>query len=499
MSASSSRRTGVLLHPTSLPSLTGVGEIGPQARLFVDWLHESHVQTWQILPLVPVGSGYSPYSSGSAFATNPLLISLEDLLDQKLITNAELQRCQGRSPDRVDYEQIIQKKMPVLRQAALRWLEHYQDHPPQAWIDFQAKQSHWLEETALFYHLTDVYQSPWWKWPSKVQTRDAETLSDLKERYQQEIEVFKVIQFFFEQQWQSLRSYCQSRQISLIGDLPIYVDHHSADVWMNQDIFNLVDSLPTHVSGVPPDAFSETGQLWGNPIYNWPLLKEQDYQWWIKRFERVFELTDCVRVDHFRAFSAYWQVAYGSKDAQIGEWVEGPKMDFFNVLSRHFGDLPIIAEDLGLIDQPVIDLMQNTGLPGMKVLQFAFGAGNSNAYLPHHHTPNSIVYTGTHDNDTTRGWWSTLDEFTRDHVRRYLGVDGHDLTWDLIRVALSSVSELAVIPLQDLLNLGSDTRMNTPGLGEGNWRWRVRQDAFNPSVSKRLKELIELYNRKRND
>jgi 4-alpha-glucanotransferase len=497
MMSFSPRRAGILLHPTSLPSSTGIGEIGPEARLFADWLFDSQVQVWQILPLVPVGSGHSPYSSGSAFATNPLLISLDDLKSEGWVTDQEISQCTGHSPDRVDYDLMIQQKTTVLRQAALRWKTHQNQNPSEEWIQFQAKQADWIEDTALFYHLTHVHQAPWWTWPTKVKNRAPSTIKHLKEKYQIEIEIFKIIQFFFEKQWQSLRNYCSQRQISIVGDLPIYVDHHSADVWMNQNLFCLVDGLPTYVSGVPPDAFSETGQLWGNPIYRWDILKEQDYQWWIRRFERVFELTDCVRVDHFRAFSAYWQVPYGAKDACGGEWIDGPKMDFFNIVAHHFGTLPIIAEDLGMIDQPVLDLIEKTGLPGMKVLHFAFGDGPNNAYLPHRHTVDCVVYTGTHDNDTTRGWWGTLDEPTRDHIRRYIGVDGHDLTWDLIRVALASVSQLAVIPLQDLLNLGNDTRMNTPGVGEGNWRWRVRHNAFNTSVSQRLKELITLYNRHR--
>ena len=492
------RRAGVLLHPTSLPSSTGIGEIGSEAYPFIDWLQQAQVSTWQILPLVPVGSGYSPYSSWSASAGNSLLISIKDLVTDGYLPTNTLSFGVPNSIDWVHFEAITQPKEKLLQQAAESFLnqEHHL-HPD--FQNFLSSQAYWLSDAALFHSIRQIQQQPWWMWPDHLRTRQADALEQWQNDYAHEILCFKVIQFFFQQQWLKLKAYCEQCQIEILGDLPIYVDHNSVDVWAYQHLFDLDEQgMPHAVSGVPPDAFSATGQLWGNPIYNWEQMKDESYQWWIQRLQRALMLTHKVRIDHFRAFASYWKVPYGQPDARNGEWVLGPGMEFFEVVQKHFKDLPFIAEDLGLIDQPVRDLLQASQLPGMKVLQFAFGEGEDNIYLPHRHHDKSVVYTGTHDNDTTLGWWENSDQEIQDHVRRYLAVDGHDIVWDLIRSSMKSVAYLAVIPMQDLLTLGSSTRMNTPSKTAGNWRWRVRTEAFNESVGGRLKDLIDLYGRNPN-
>lgn len=490
------RRAGVLLHPTSLPSSTGIGEIGSEAYSFIDWLHSAQVGTWQILPLVPAGSGYSPYSSWSSCAGNSLLISIKDLISDGWLPESAAQECIQTSIDWVYFEKVSQQKKHLLDQASNSFIQQ-QAHLTPAFQEFLQQEKYWLDDAALFYVIGQVHDNiPWWNWPEEIRTCTTKALTQWRREYADQILAFKVVQFFFQYQWQALKSYCEVYDIEIIGDLPIYVDHNSVDVWANQHLFQLSDEgIPLAVSGVPPDAFSETGQLWGNPLYDWQQMDQDSYKWWVNRLQRAVSLTHRVRIDHFRAFAFYWKVDYGHSDARQGEWVQGPGMKIFDILREHFTDLPFIAEDLGLIDQPVRDLLDASGLPGMKVLQFAFGEGKDNVYLPHRHIEKSIVYTGTHDNDTSLGWWAQSNFEIQDHARRYLAVDGHDIVWDLIRVAMRSVAHLSVIPMQDLLTLGSSTRMNTPSEGEGNWRWRVRKEAFNESVASRLRDLIYLYGR----
>ena len=492
---SNTRSAGILLHPTSLPSNTGIGEIGPHARRFVTWLADTGVKLWQVLPIVPPGSGHSPYSSWSAFAGSPLLISLEDLCSEGWLTQSEVDAIEVRSIDWVHYQVVKEQKMPLLERAATRFIEAGEcESAP--YITFTQRCANWLTDAATFTALDQSLEGPWWDWPTPLRTYKKSAVRKAVDQFQKEIRIFKVLQYFFDQQWSHLRRVCDEHGVQLIGDLPIYVDHHSADVWANQSLFALDGSgKPSVVAGVPPDAFSDTGQLWGNPIYDWTYSRETQHQWWVERLSRAFELTHSVRIDHFRAFSEYWEVPYGEADARTGSWVKGPGIDFFNVLREKLSDLPVIAEDLGMIDQAVHDLVEATGFPGMKVLQFAFGSGNNNLYLPHNHTLNSVVYTGTHDNDTTLGWWKDSSDYTKHHIRSYLGVDGHDIVWDIIRIALSSVAQWAIVPMQDLLTLSSETRMNRPSVAHGNWRWRVREEAFNHSIASRFKELIELYNR----
>lgn len=398
--------------------------------------------------------------------------------------------------DHVDYDSIRAYKEPLLAEAAQHFLRLGGESDP-LFKSFIKRERAWLEDAALFYVLTEVNDhAPWWRWPQPIKGRRPDALESVRRARAQELLIFKVIQFFFDTQWRALKAYAEAHDVKIIGDLPIYIDHNSADVWTHPDLFQLdEEGRPLVVSGVPPDTFSETGQLWGNPIYDWSAFKETGYRWWADRLRRALELTHSVRVDHFRAFSAYWEVPYGSKDARVGQWVQGPGVAFFEQMRETLGALPMIAEDLGLIDQAVTDLVEDVGLPGMKVLQFAFGEDADQLYLPHHHKRDSVIYTGTHDNDTTLGWWESADEQVKNHVRRYFGVDGHDIVWDLIRATLRSVGHLAVLPMQDILTLGSEARMNRPSLFEGNWRWRMRAEALNLNMAHRLKDLILLYDR----
>ena len=502
------RRQGVLLHITSLPSPEGIGGIGAEAHQFLRWLHRAGSSAWQILPTVPIGAGHSPYSSSSAFAGNPLLISVCTLKEEGWLTASELEEYLNEAAhwglDEVQYETVKHVKTDLLNLAADRFLEQRGITDPEV-IAFQSAEESWLNDAALFDAISQKLDSPWWTWPITLRDRQDQTIVQARQRFTQEINRFIILQFWFQKQWDQLRSTADQVHVELIGDVPIYVDHNSADVWANPQLFALQSTgEPKAVAGVPPDAFSETGQLWGSPLYSWDHHEETGYHWWSQRLSRALRLTHRVRIDHFRAFAAYWSVPYGSTDARGGEWIDGPGVRIFealeNSLPRLAGEteLPLIAEDLGLIDEPVRDLLRATRLPGMKVLQFAFDGDQLNDYLPHNYsTTRSVVYTGTHDNQTTRGWWEGLDERTQDQVRRYCACAGHpsELSWDLIRLAFMSIAELAIIPLQDLLALGDDARMNKPSQPEGNWAWRVRLEALNEEVSQRLRELSYRYGR----
>lgn len=500
------RRAGVLLHPTSLPGPLWVGDLGPSARAFVRWLAASGGSVWQVLPLVPPDEGGSPYSSRSAFAASPLLISLEDLRAEGLLTAEELEgatrgfseRVGGAEGalDRVDLATAREVHLPLVRRAASRFL-HKRTASDPALRAFIEREGAWLEEAALFEALRSSHAGePWWRWPEPLAAREPAALARARETLAGEVLLYQVTQHLFDAQWGRLRSEAEGLGVRLMGDLPIYVDLNSADVWASQRLFALGDDrAPTAVAGVPPDAFSATGQLWGNPLYRWDEMARDGYAWWVARLRRALALTHEVRIDHFRAFSAYWEVPRGAVDARGGRWVEGPGAGLFEALARALGPLPIVAEDLGVIDEPVRALVEAVGCPGMRVLQFAFDGDPLNAYLPHNHTRRSVVYTGTHDNNTTRGWWAELEGAARSQVQRYLGVSGDDIAWDLTRAALASTADLAVIPLQDLLSLGADARMNTPGVAGGSWGWRVRSEALNEGVGGRLRELCVSYGR----
>ncbi len=473
------RSTGVLLHASSLPGPEGIGTLGAEARRFVDWLQSAGVTWWQVLPLVPPGAGFSPYSSAAAFAGSPWLI---DLADAGV-------RSEGAWTRHVDVEAMQAHKKPLLAEAG-RTL-------PSSQLDAFARKNPWAEEAALFFATKEAHGgAAWWLWPTPLRDREPEALAKARKDYASSVNQVLAEQFLFAKQWQALREYAHARGVLMFGDIPIYVDADSADVWAHRSEFQLDETGTPHaVAGVPPDYFSATGQLWGNPLYDWQKMATNKHAWWTSRFKRALELYDLVRIDHFRGLAAYWAVPLGAPDARTGEWRQGPGRALFDDARRELGDLPIVAEDLGKIDAEVRALRDALGFPGMRILQFAFGEDASHAFLPHNYPSNCVTYTGTHDNDTTLGWWKSTSEHIRDHVRLYLGRDGHDAVWDLIRAALASTANTAIFPMQDLLTLGSEARMNLPSLAEGNWLWRVSSDAFSPALADRLRSLSKLYGR----
>ncbi|MBU1411718.1 MAG: 4-alpha-glucanotransferase [Deltaproteobacteria bacterium HGW-Deltaproteobacteria-22] len=486
------RKAGILLHPTSLPGPHGIGDMGPMAHRFVRWLAEAGARVWQVLPLVPPGAGYSPYATCAALASNPLLISLDWLQEDGLLPD-RLPTPPPFSPDRVDFEGAGAYKMPLLKVAAAAVACHETLGP--ALVEFR-REAEWIEDAALFLVLHRRFDRAWWDWEAPLRDRQPQALASAREAHREEIDLEIALQFLFDRQWKELRQQANSLGILIMGDVPIYVDQDSVDTWMHRDQFLYgPDGMADPVAGVPPDYFSETGQLWGNPIYNWTRMGDDQFGWWKSRLRRALHLFDLVRLDHFRGFSAYWAVPRDSADARPGEWFPGPGVEFFAELAREFGELPLVAEDLGDIDDDVIELRDRFGLPGMKILQFAFGDGSDHPFLPHNFPEHCVVYTGTHDNDTTLGWWLSAGPGIQDHARRYLAVAGHDIVWDLIRCALFSVARTAIFPMQDLLSLATDARMNVPGIADKNWAWRVRADAFNTSVSSRFFELVSLSGR----
>lgn len=488
------RTAGVLLHPTSLPGPHGIGELGADARTFVDWLADSGVRRWQVLPLVPPGAGNSPYATPAALAMDPRLIDVRELVGDGLLETVPPPPRLG--PDRADFDASAAFKAPLYRAATQRLLAD-PAHPLAAQLAAFRASSAWLGDASLFLALRGAYRgAPWWTWPAPLRDRDPQALAEAGRQHAQAVDHEAALQFLVARQWGAIRAHAHARGVAVIGDLPIYVDRDSADVWAAREQFQLdASGSPLAVAGVPPDYFSETGQLWGNPLYDWAQMARDGYAFWRQRLQRTFEQVDIVRIDHFRAFAAYWEVPAGAPDARGGRWVQGPGVALFDALQASIGDSPIIAEDLGVAGPEVHALLDAVGFPGMKVLHFAFGGGAGNAYLPHHHVANCVVYTGTHDNDTTVGWWEQADEAVRDHVRRYLRTDGSDIADVLCRAALGSVAHTAVVPLQDVLGLGGDARMNLPGLAEGNWGWRVRGEAFNPATAQGLRALIALYDR----
>jgi len=491
------RRAGLLLHPTSLPGPFGVGDLGPGAESFLDWAVTAGVGLWQVLPLTAPGEGNSPYTALSAFAGNPLLISPERLIEDRLLSPAALEHVPQFPADRVDFPAVGRWKEGLLREAWAR----FRRRGPAAQRDrhrvFAADDRHtWLGDWELYSALKARHGGlPWHAWPAPLARRDPAALDAARDELVAETGYHRFVQFVFFSQWGRLRGAAAQRGIRLLGDLPIYVAHDSADVWANQELFDLdKKGMPRHVAGVPPDYFSQTGQLWGNPLYRWDRMAADGYRWWIDRLRGSLELTDLVRVDHFRAFASYWQVPAGAATAAAGTWVPGPGQAFFTALRGGLGGLPIVAEDLGVITADVDALRESARLPGMKVLQFAFDEEDS-LHLPHHHPERSVVYTGTHDNDTTLGWYGTLDRTARERFAEYLGRDGEGAHWQLIRAAYTSTSELAVVPMQDVLGLGSDARMNVPGRAEGNWSWRVPPGEPRGDLPERLRRLARVSGR----
>ena len=495
------RSCGVLLHITSLPSPYGVGDLGAWAYRFADFLAETKQGFWQILPLNPTDPalGNSPYYSPSAFANNTMLINPDLIVQNGLLEKNDIESIPSLLNERVDYRNATPYKKKLFYKTYERFKENRSNN--YGYEKFCLENSYWLEDYALFVVLKEHFHGQVWsEWPREIRDRKPESLQILKEQHQDRIGLEKFLQYVFYQQWTSFKKYCNNKGIQIIGDMPIYVCYDSADVWANPDLFKLNENKqPSFVAGVPPDYFSKTGQLWGNPVYQWKRLKETGYNWWIQRIKHNLNLFDMIRVDHFRGFVAYWEVASGEETAINGRWVEAPAEDFFTTLRKRFSHLPIIAEDLGIITDNVREIMRHFEFPGMKVLQFAFSGNiSTNPYAPHNHVKDCIIYTGTHDNNTTKGWFerdATKEE--RENLFHYLGreVSVQNINWEFIKMAMLSVANLTIIPMQDILGLGEEARMNRPATTEGNWVWRLLPDQLTPALTQILREMTEIYGR----
>jgi 4-alpha-glucanotransferase len=497
------RSSGILLHPSSLPGEFGIGDLGPEAHRFVDTLAETGQRWWQVLPLGPTGGMNSPYQSHSSFAGNPLLISPEPMVKQGWLSRRDLEAVPRLPVDQVDFQAVKLLKTGLLRKAFDRFDTDN--------IEFQAflgSAHHWLDDYALFVALKEASaEEPWFRWTPALVGRKPEALTRARAKLAAEIRYHQFVQFVFESQMQSLRRQCEDKGVKLIGDIPIFVAHDSADVWARPELFSLdKQGRPTVQAGVPPDLFSATGQLWGNPLYRWEVHDAEGFSWWIERLKALLRWVDLIRIDHFRGFEAYWEVPGKASTAAKGRWVLGPGSAFFRELQRHYPELPLIAEDLGVITPAVEALRDEFNLPGMRVLQFGFSTSpGEEKYLPHRFISHCIVYTGTHDNDTSRGWLDTANVRTtqsmediraeRAFALRYLGTSGEQFHWDMIRLAFSSVGDVAIIPLQDVLGLGTEARMNVPGKAEGNWGWRFRPEQFTAKIKSCLADLTALYSR----
>jgi 4-alpha-glucanotransferase len=495
------RGSGILLHVTSLPSSYGVGDLGPEAYRFTDFLAQAKQSYWQVLPLNPTNPAYgnSPYSSISAFAGNTLLISPDLLIEEGLLPREDLDPIPPFPEGRCDFSEVIPYKEKLLERAYQRFNQYGKRR--ESFEAFCSENSSWLEDFALFVVLKKHFgEKVWNQWPRELRDRDLNSLGAIKKESHNQIEKEKFWQYLFFKQWHSLRNACQEKGVHLFGDLAIYVSLDSADVWANPGLFKLdAEKRPAFVSGVPPDYFSETGQLWGNPVYRWNVLKKSNFQWWIERIAHNLKLFDVVRIDHFLGLVAYWEIPAGEKTAINGRWVKAPAKDFLNTLNKNFPHLPIVAEDLGVITPDVREVMNHFGLPGMKVLQFAFREDNPmHPFLPHTYEKNFLVYTGTHDNNTVRGWFEE-EASTEDKRRlfRYLGreVPVEEIHWELIRLAMMSVAQSVILPMQDVLGLGREARMNRPSIAHGNWEWRLRPVQITASVSERLLEITEIFGR----
>lgn len=485
------RSGGVLLHPTSLPGKYGIGDLGPSAYKFVDFLAETKQKLWQVLPLGPTGYGDSPYQCFSTFAGNPLLISLDNLLKEGLLSQEDLQIKEPFDDNKVDFGKIIDFKYSIYRKAFDKFAD------TKEFKAFCSKHSLWLDDFSLFMSLKTLFGGrPWSEWDKEIKLREPTAISKYTNELAKDIRFCKFLQYYFFKQWDELKAYANKKEIKIIGDIPIYVAFDSSDAWAKPSAFYFDKQMnPVKVAGVPPDYFSKTGQLWGNPLYNWQALKKDGFKWWIERVKAVQELVDIIRIDHFRGFAGYWAVPFGSETAADGKWEVGPGADVFIAIKDALGDLPILAEDLGFLTPDVHKLRDKFGFPSMKILQFGFDSKEGSAYIPHLLERNNVVYTGTHDNDTIVGWFQKASPQDKQLVLDYANSDGHEIAWDFIRFALGSVANIALIPLQDILSLDSDARMNTPSVASGNWQWRFKWEQITPQIKEKLKKFTEIYQR----
>ncbi|MBQ7066992.1 MAG: 4-alpha-glucanotransferase [Lachnospiraceae bacterium] len=488
------RKSGVLLPISSIPSKYGIGTFGAKAYEFVDLLEKGGQGYWQILPLGPTGYGDSPYQSFSTFAGNPYYIDLEELIREGLLTEKDCDKYDfGDNDAYVDYEKIYNARFEVLRKAFSKF-----DITNTLYNKFVSENSYWLEDYALFMAVKNSFGGAGYnEWDEDIKTRQPAAMQAYREKYQDEVNFYKFQQYYFAKQWKELKEYANEKDIEIIGDIPIYVAFDSADTWANPELFQFDDTLtPVAVAGCPPDAFSATGQLWGNPLYKWPYHKETGYEWWVKRIAYCYELYDVVRIDHFRGFDEYYAIPYGDETAEFGHWEPGPGYDLFQTLKERLGEKKVIAEDLGFLTDTVIELVKKTGYPGMKILQFAFDSREESDYLPHNYEKNSIVYTGTHDNDTIMGWWKTCDKNDKAFAKKYLDIRSNkDIHKAFIRACMSSVSDTAIIPMQDYLGLGSEARINIPSTLGINWKWRLVDGQFTEELAEQMYDLTKLYYR----
>ncbi len=493
------RSSGVLMHISSLPSPYGIGTMGDEARKFADFLEKSGQKYWQILPVCPTSYGDSPYQSFSSFAGNPYFIDLDSLCKDKLLRKKECESFPwGTNPKYVDYGVMYESRFKLLKKAYNRFVKDI----PADYEKFCGEEADWLDEYALFMALKDANGGvSWHEWKKGLRFRKPEAIESAREKYAKNIDFYKMLQYLFFKQWRSLKAYVNEKGIEIIGDVPIYVSADSADVWSNPKQFYLDGDLnPIDVAGCPPDVFSEDGQLWGNPLFRWDVMKEDDYAWWTKRIEAMSKLYDIVRIDHFRGFDSYYAIPGKDTTARNGEWRKGPGIQLFRTIEKKLGKLNIIVEDLGFLTPSVIKMVEKTGYPGMKIVQFAFGSDENNAYLPHNYTQNCVVYTGTHDNETIMSWYKNTTKEARKYAKNYLALSKKEgIHWGLVRAAFSSVANLAVVPMQDLLGLGDEGRMNTPSTLGGNWEWRASADDISAKLAEKLYKITKRYGRLNED
>jgi len=497
------RSAGILLHPTSLPGKFGIGDLGPNAYKFIDFLEASGQTLWQVFPLGPTGYGDSPYQCLSAFAGNPMLLSPEVLLHEGLLSDEDIDDYPVSNKSHIDYGELITVKSKLLKKAYKNFKKRklFEENE---FCEYCIKENSWLDDYTLFAAAKNFHNdSLWTEWEEEIAVRKPEALLAWKEKLADKILYHKFLQFKFYSQWKKLKAYANENNIKIIGDMPIFIAYDSADLWANKELFTVDENgkLLT-VAGVPPDYFSATGQLWGNPLYKWDVMKKDDYAWWRKRFTALLQYVDIIRIDHFRGFEAFWEIPGDAPTAETGKWIKAPGDDLFTTIRKYLGVFPIIAEDLGIITPPVEALRDKFNLPGMRILQFAFGKDMEKKFLPHNYVKNTVVHTGSHDNDTTRAYFEKAKDQNNDiysFMQRYLNYYGENVCIELIRLAYSSVANIVVIPMQDVLNLGSDARMNFPGTLGGNWTWRLKWSQITPDLAKTYKTMVELYERESNN